>query len=72
MKTARQHTQRVMILTALRQGDELTPLNALARFGCSRLAARIYDLRNEGFQITSKLTWDALSGSHYSTYKMAV
>ena len=40
------------ILRALRKGP-LTPLDALQRFGCLRLAARIRDLRERGHQIHS-------------------
>ena len=37
--------QEVAIFNWLQQGRTLTALQALQRFGCLRLAARIYDLR---------------------------
>ena len=37
-------TQTDEILQALRAGERLTPLAALERFGCFRLAARIHEL----------------------------
>ena len=38
------------ILSRLRQGP-LTPYQALAEFGCFRLAARILELRQDGIEI---------------------
>jgi hypothetical protein len=35
-------------------GNVLTPLQALKRFGCFRLAARIHELRSMGINITKK------------------
>lgn len=43
-------TQSAAILSALSSGP-LTPLDALDRFGCFRLAARIDELRQQGHQI---------------------
>jgi hypothetical protein len=44
-------TQTNLIYDHLKQGNKLTALNALKLFGCSRLASRINELRNEGFDI---------------------
>jgi hypothetical protein len=40
-------TQNEKILTYLKAGRKLTPLQALNKFGCFRLSARIHDLREE-------------------------
>ena len=48
-------SQSDRILHALEQGDRLTPLDALSRFGCIRLAARIFDLRRGGHDIQERL-----------------
>lgn len=45
------HPQNLMVLTWLKSGRELTPLDALNTFGCFRLSARIYDLRKDGWPI---------------------
>ena len=45
-------SQMLRILNALDQGEKLTPIDALNRFGCFRLGARIYDLRRLGHNIT--------------------
>lgn len=44
-------TQSQKILTYLKSGKPLTPITALNRFGCFRLAARISDLRKDGHTI---------------------
>lgn len=48
-------SQDAHILHALLQGERLTPLDALLRFGCFRLGARIFDLRQRGYDIQSRL-----------------
>ena len=37
------------------KGNCLTPIDALKKFNCFRLSARIKDLRDEGFNIQTKL-----------------
>ena len=44
-------TQANKIFNHLRFRGPLTPKDALELFGCFRLAARIHDLRNKGFNI---------------------
>jgi hypothetical protein len=48
-------TQTESVLAALRSGHELTPLDALNRFGCFRLAARIDELRDAGYEIETRI-----------------
>ena len=47
-------SQIARIKAALLDGESLTPIDALARFGCFRLGARIYDLRQAGLPIESE------------------
>ena len=47
-------SQSISILNDLYAGVKLTPLDALQRYGCFRLGARIYDLKKEGFNIISE------------------
>ena len=47
-------TQKQQILAYLEKGKAITPLQALNKFGCFRLAARIADLRNDGLNIETK------------------
>jgi len=44
-------SQNMEILARLLAGKSITPLQALYRFGCFRLSARIYDLRRMGYDI---------------------
>ena len=48
-------TQNQQIKSYLEKGKSITPLQALNKFGCFRLAARISDLRNEGLKIATKI-----------------
>jgi hypothetical protein len=48
-------TQKEAILTALQNGEKITPLEALRDFGCFRLAARIYDIEREGHKIKREM-----------------
>jgi hypothetical protein len=40
-----------MIIAWLKKGYSLTQLEALNKFGCFRLASRIHDLRERGYNI---------------------
>jgi hypothetical protein len=48
-------SQNEMILAALTKGDRLTPQDALRRFGCFRLAARVKDLKRAGHVIATEI-----------------
>ena len=47
-------SQEDMTLEALQKG-ELTAIDALKKFGCFRLAARIYRLRQSGHKIEKRM-----------------
>lgn len=67
-------SQSAQILEFLSEGKPLTPLLALEKFGCFRLAARIKDLRNEGYAISAKnITVTNRKGeeSHVAEYRLA-
>ncbi len=62
-------TQNEQILAALKRGP-LTPLEALERFGCFRLAARVGELREQGHSIgVEKVTTP--TGKHIARYWLA-
>lgn len=48
-------TQSEQILSALKKGKTVSALEALLQFNCLRLAARIRDLRNQGYRIKTHL-----------------
>lgn len=61
-------SQNEQILQHLKRGRKITPLDALEKFGCFRLAARISDLRKDGHLInTENVTKD---GKTFASYKM--
>tara|TARA_R110000796_G_scaffold1456_1_gene5822 strand:+ start:2730 stop:2924 length:195 start_codon:yes stop_codon:yes gene_type:complete len=47
-------SQSKQILAYLKKGYSLSALEALQKFGCFRLAARIYELRNSGYRIEAE------------------
>ena len=51
--TARRMSHKKAILMALQKGDVLDQREATARWDCSRLAARIHELRKAGYLILS-------------------
>jgi len=53
-------SQKAAIYEYLREGHSIDPLEALQRFGCFRLAARICELRREGKTIIGEP-----QGKHY-------
>lgn len=62
-------TQSRAILDALRHGDALTPLEALNRFGCFRLAARVHDLRRMGYPVQEE-TIKTATGKRVARYRL--
>lgn len=61
--------QAAAILADLEAGYRVTPLDALRRHGCFRLAARIAELRAAGYPIaTEHLTTD--TGARVATYRL--
>lgn len=47
-------TQNQQIKSYLKKGKSITPIQALNKFGCFRLAARVSDLRKDGLNIATK------------------
>ena len=62
-------TQTQRILIYLQSGKQLTPIDALKKFGCFRLAARIADLRKDGHTIwTNYISKD---NKTFAAYKLS-
>lgn len=62
-------SQSAEILNHLKTQGEINPLLALERFGCMRLAARIADLRSEGFNIETVVK-KSNEGKVYACYRL--
>ena len=60
-------SQTELILEALRKGEKLTPLNALNKFNCLRLGARIWDLQQKGYCIKREIK-KLSNGKHIAEY----
>lgn len=58
-------SQTKKIKKHLESGEPISALDALNKYGCFRLAARIYDLREEGMNIEKYTIY------HLSTYNFA-
>ena len=56
------------ILRHLKSGRGITPLSALTRFGCMRLAARIEEMRQEGIQVRSRTL--RRNGKRFACYSL--
>ena len=66
--------QRTMILRHLRRGEAITPKSALEIYGIMRLAARIQELRDDGYVITTTMREGRTrygTVSHYAEYRLA-
>lgn len=48
------NTQNQQVLAHLKQGKTLTPIEALREYGIFRLAARIYNLKEDGWPIIAE------------------
>ena len=59
-------TQTDAIRAHLLTGAPITPLEALDRYGCFRLAARIIELRKEGLDIET--VTETRNGKKYARY----
>ena len=59
------------ILVHLVEKGPISPIEALELYGCMRLGARIYDLRQLGIQIRSKITKNE-NGKRWSVYSLEV
>lgn len=58
------------ILEYLKEGNSITPMEALKMFGTMRLGARIADLKDKGWSITTTMIRDEQTGKRYASYKI--
>lgn len=61
-------SQSKRILQYLQSGKSLNPLQALSLFGCFRLGARIWDLKDAGYKVKSKIVKS--DNKHFSQYSL--
>lgn len=61
-------SQCAQILSHLKRGRTLTPMQALSFWGCMRLAARIDELRSRGHDIHTEIV--KKGGKRYAMYTL--
>jgi hypothetical protein len=61
-------SQTLAIHKHLASGKEITPIQALTRYQCMRLAGRINDLRDMGIPISTRII--KKNGKRYASYKL--
>ena len=64
-------SQSAMILEYLKEGNGITPIDALNLFGCFRLGARIADLKKLGYNIVTEMVAVG-DGKRVAKYHLAI
>lgn len=73
MAEHKDNSQHTLILHHLETGAEITPMEALNKYGCYRLGAVIFNLKKEGYVITTRIhRYTKPSGRNglYAIYKL--
>jgi hypothetical protein len=61
-------TQKEQIKKYLLSKKTITPIQALNKFGCFRLAAVIYKLKNEGLKIVTEMEYN--KNKQFARYRL--
>ena len=61
-------SQNTEIANHLKSGSSITPIEALQKYGCFRLGARIHDLRQSGMDIDSRMVEQ--NGKRFAEYRL--
>jgi hypothetical protein len=61
-------SQTLLLQRHLAQGKPITPIGALAKWGCFRLGARIHELRKQRFPIVTTLV--KRGRSRFASYRI--
>lgn len=61
-------TQNSLILKHLQENGKINPLESLNLYGCFRLGARIYNLREEGHLIETVRKKNGVKGNTFAEY----
>jgi hypothetical protein len=61
-------SQCKQILAWLQQGNTLTSIQALNKFGCFRLASRVNDLKRSGIDVCKRTVKNPDNGKRYAEY----
>lgn len=72
-KVQKKISQRDVILNHLKEGKEITQLEATEKYGILRLGAIIFNLRKDGYNIHTTINYESNrygNTSNYATYRM--
>lgn len=61
-------TQKDMVLDHLMNKGDITPIDALNYYGCFRLAAVIFELREDGYAIDTNMV--TRNGKTFASYSL--
>ena len=61
-------SQNSLILKHLQENKKINPLEALNLYGCFRLGARIYNLKQDGHQIETLRKKNGVKGNTFAEY----
>lgn len=64
----KRQTQIAMILKWLKRGWRITHKQAEQLCDCTRLAARIYDIKKLGFTVVTEMVCNRRTGSRFASY----
>ena len=62
--------QATEVLQYLKRHGSITPSEAIKRLGCYRLAARVHELRNDGYTISTTLEKTHKRSGRYAKYRL--
>ena len=71
MSETQRVSQKQAILSFLMTGERLTDVEARRLFGCGRIAARIYELKQDGHRIISENIRGS-GGKYVASYRLVV
>jgi|GEM_PF-1954231 len=61
-------SQKAQILDYMLSGRSISHFDAEEKFNCSRIAARINDLRNDGYDVRTETVKNKASGKRFARY----
>ena len=64
-------TQTQNIIEYMQQGNAITPIEALNKFGCLRLGARIFDIKRLGYDVITHIK-DVSDHKHVAEYSLEI
>tara|TARA_R100001463_G_scaffold38166_4_gene81960 strand:- start:40 stop:252 length:213 start_codon:yes stop_codon:yes gene_type:complete len=68
----KKQSQNEVILDHLIRKKTINPLQALKLYGCFRLSARIFDLKEKGINIEKNSEKDRSTGKEYAVYTLVL